>query len=202
MPTTPPSTLDYKALYESLYGAGYHADWKDRTHADRRLWPWCAMNLEFSSMLDIGASYGALVERASGAGKSAVGLEISETACAWAKEHGRDVRQGSMLALPFEDRSFDLVLSSDTFEHVGVDDVNQAVFEAVRVCRRYLALKIAVTMDKMKAWKKIAGHDLHLSMFAHETWVSMFGCAAALHGRQPRVVKDWGGGMFVMELKS
>lgn len=198
----PATTINYREVYDRLYDAGYHDDWKDRTHADKTLWPWCLKELEFASMLDVGASYGALVARATEAGKQAVGLEISEQACRWAQEHGRDVRQGSMLSMPFPDRSFDLVLSSDTFEHLAKADLNRAVFEAIRVSRRYVAMKIAVRMDVMKKWKRLVGHDLHLSMLPHETWVALFGFAASVHDRAPAKVKDWGRGMFVMELKA
>jgi len=47
-----------------------------------------------------------------------------------------DLRQGSILALPFPDRSFDLVLCVDVMEHLAAGDRLQAMSELLRVTRR------------------------------------------------------------------
>jgi SAM-dependent methyltransferase len=47
---------------------------------------------------------------------------------------------GSVLDLPFEDRSYDLVVASDIFEHLSIEGVERALGEAVRVTRDGLVL--------------------------------------------------------------
>lgn len=192
--------IDYETTYEMLYQKGYHEKWRDVTHAHGRLWPWCLENLEFASMLDVGASYGALVETAAKAGKEATGLEVSPTACCGAAVLNRNVRLGSMLRMPFPARAFDLVISSDTFEHLQTQDVRTAIDECVRVSKRYLAMKISMRMDRGLKWKRLVGHDLHLTMRNHDTWLGWFIQAAV--DRKPRVVKNFDNGMFVLELRA
>ncbi|MEA5412061.1 DUF4422 domain-containing protein [Synechococcus sp. BA-120 BA3] len=46
-----------------------------------------------------------------------------------------DLRQGSILTLPFADRSFDLVLCVDVLEHLAAEDRPQALRELLRVTR-------------------------------------------------------------------
>jgi SAM-dependent methyltransferase len=77
-------------------------------------------------ILDVGAGDG-LIAYVLGA----QGIEIDPTAVAYAQGHGVDVVQGSALALPFEDGSFDVVFMGDVIEHLS--DPEPAIFEAYRV---------------------------------------------------------------------
>lgn len=53
---------------------------------------------------------------------------------------GVDLRVGSILSLPFPDRSVDFVIAYDIFEHLSVPAMRQALTEVVRVSRRGLYL--------------------------------------------------------------
>ena len=70
------------------------------------------------------------------------GLDITPANVANARARFPDVDfvVGSVLDLPFEDRSFDLVVASDIFEHLSVEGVERALEEAVRVTRDGLVL--------------------------------------------------------------
>ncbi|MSQ23070.1 MAG: class I SAM-dependent methyltransferase [Chloroflexi bacterium] len=67
-----------------------------------------------------------------------IGLDISPGALAEARErrppHPSWAVQGDLLALPFLDQTFDLIISFETLEHVG--DQVQALHELSRVLRR------------------------------------------------------------------
>lgn len=77
-------------------------------------------------ILDVGAGDG-LIAYVLGA----QGLELDPMAVELAQKHGVAVFQGSALALPFEDGSFDTVFLGDVIEHLP--DPEPALVEAYRV---------------------------------------------------------------------
>ncbi len=79
---------------------------------------------------DIGCGWGGLTETLSAWG-SVVGVEPSEAARAEAKRRGVEVLAGEADALPLEDGSVDIVVSTDVLEHL--DDDVAAVREIERV---------------------------------------------------------------------
>lgn len=78
-----------------------------------------------SRILDAGCGEGVLVEEFRAQGYSIVGLDLN-----YESAH---VRRGSVLALPYEDRTFDLVLFLDVFEHLNFLDQPAALAELHRV---------------------------------------------------------------------
>ncbi len=71
-------------------------------------------------VLDAGCGGGATTESLRRYGR-VTGLELEGEAVDYARERGRNVLQGSIEALPFEDGSFDLALALDVVEHVPDD---------------------------------------------------------------------------------
>lgn len=65
------------------------------------------------------------------------GIDICPAAVAVAVARGLDARVFSARELPFGKDSFDLVFTSGVLSHLGPDNVEEAVREAVRVCNRY-----------------------------------------------------------------
>lgn len=158
-----PTVLQGKRLYDALYRAGY-GSMQSMMHA-RPLIDYMQRNLtsEVHSVLDVGCSVGMAVHALWDLGIVASGVDISSVATAEARRRqgtGLCVKpcfqQASVLQLPFADRSFDAILSSDVLEHVDEADVARAIAELTRVARQYLILKISnrhegVRMNRTRA---------------------------------------------------
>lgn len=130
-------------------------------------------------VLDVGAGPGllacAIAERVAPTGGVA-GIDISEPLLAWARAHSPagldiDYRQGDATCLPFDDASFDAVVSTQVLEYVA--DVDAAIAELARVARpggRILVLDTdwdsivwaspddALTARVLAAWEAHAPH--------------------------------------------
>jgi len=98
----------------------------------------------FTDVLDAGCGRGDVVEYLLRCGYRARGVELST----YAVNHGNvttgEVVQGSLEDLPFADRSFDLVFSSEVLEHIPAENIPAVARELVRVCRSRLFLTISL----------------------------------------------------------
>ncbi|HSH17122.1 MAG TPA: class I SAM-dependent methyltransferase [Verrucomicrobiae bacterium] len=93
------------------------------------------------TVLDIGCGTGHFTRWLAGQGMQATGLDLSPAMLAEAaKFNGLRYLHGDVSALPFADRTFDLVAMVTTLEFVG--DPPVALREAVRVARRGLILGV------------------------------------------------------------
>jgi SAM-dependent methyltransferase len=103
--------------------------------------------LKFHTILDAGTGNGALTRLMRQYGKNAYGIELSRAALE--KEcpdllSKNYVEAGILTNLPYEDNSFDLVMSSDVLEHIDPAEADAVVKELVRVSRRHLFLSISL----------------------------------------------------------
>lgn len=92
-------------------------------------------------VLDAGCGGGATMESLRRYGRVR-GMEFAPEAVEYNRERGRDVVEGSIEGLPFEDASFDLALALDVIEHVPKD--RQALGELQRILRPGGALLVTV----------------------------------------------------------
>jgi SAM-dependent methyltransferase len=106
--------------------------------------------------LDIGTGSGGNTQTLAELGWQVTGLEYSATAVRLAAARGLPMVQGDARALPFADEQFDLVMSTDMWEHI--DDDLRVAQESFRVCRRGGRALIAVPAG-MSLW---SGHDVAL----------------------------------------
>jgi SAM-dependent methyltransferase len=83
--------------------------------------------------LDLGCATGLLVRAFKQRGAGAAGIDISK----WAIDNAvtGDVVQGSALELPYEDNSFDVIISQDFMEHIHPDDQARNLAEQIRVAQ-------------------------------------------------------------------
>ena len=91
------------------------------------------------NVLDVGCGLGDVVRRLNKIGVEATGVDNAEVLWKifW-KEHF--FKEGDAKKLPFRDNSFDVVFSSDFFEHVPEEDIDTVLGEMKRVGRRILAV--------------------------------------------------------------
>ncbi|MEM8866225.1 MAG: methyltransferase domain-containing protein, partial [Planctomycetota bacterium] len=128
-------------------------------------------------VLDVGCGNGHLVRQLNLRGFDATGIDVSDVAVevANAASPGR-FQVGSILDLPFEDNTFDCVVSTDCFEHLDEEDVPKALAELRRVSRDTLYLRIALAADRDNRW--------HLTIQNREWWESR--CFEAGTRKHPR----------------
>ena len=84
-------------------------------------------------LLDIGCGGGLTLVACMEAGWSAVGVDVSEDQLRLARERGCHVTWADAADLPFDDTSFDAVVS--VFTHTDVEDFEALLAEAARVLR-------------------------------------------------------------------
>jgi SAM-dependent methyltransferase len=104
---------------------------------------------------------------------SATGVDVALDALAAARHAGLTVQRASILALPFPNRSFDLVLTQDVLQHLPLDGGDQtALMECARVLRvggtilvRTNAQTIPRAEDDLAfSFRKYEPHDLRAKL--------------------------------------
>jgi SAM-dependent methyltransferase len=195
--------LHGQALYDQLYQKGYHSNLQ-LTHStflvyellDQRNFP----NYAIHTVLDVGCSHGKAVQQLWESGKNASGVDVSSVAIDLAKKsrllkaakHGVTPRcvigtpcfqQASVTSLPFSNRSFDAVISTDVLEHVAPQEVQPAVNELARITRSLLFLKIAIRpstegpdseLHQLKRIGMPVPENLHLTQQGASFWLAEF----------------------------
>lgn len=195
--------IDYKSIYDTLYAQGYHAD-KNYTHA-ARLCEWLDENASFDSILDMGCSHGWVMRKYKNK-KRAAGIDVSGRAVKMCEEDGLEVYQGNMAysseiisLMSGKDEQFDVVISTDAFEHLTLDHALFAVKDACRLARKYICMRIATGPD-VADWKDKVDQveQLHLTCQPTDWWLKQF--RDVLHEMKIKnrtVLLD--GNMFIIE---
>jgi SAM-dependent methyltransferase len=99
-------------------------------------------------VLDIGCGRGAFVLACRNEGMEAYGFDFSEYAinnlCPGCKREWFRVWDATETPWLYPDKSFDLVVALDFFEHIYIDDIPKIVDEMYRVASKWVFLQIAV----------------------------------------------------------
>lgn len=98
-----------------------------------------------TSLLDVGCGRGDLLHRMSV--PFTVGTDLARRGLRHLKRPGL---VSSIFELPFPDRSFDVVLSAETLEHLPVDLLPQAAAEMRRVARKAVVITVPYDEDKLE----------------------------------------------------
>lgn len=218
------------ALYESLYRLGYGSDRPmihylpvlntlRSVHNDDKIY----------SVLDVGCSHGGGVRQLWEVGIPASGVDISPTAAAMATQTYGDnqsmcagpcFQNASVTNLPFADKSFDAILSTDVLEHLDEAEVQTAVIEMARVTRKWMFLKVSNRLESIRmhntkapfanstyarAAMKQFGHKvpphLHTAVHGMEWWVDAFNNTGfKLNTKYKIRVPVWACCAFVLEM--
>lgn len=111
---------------------------------------------EAKTVLEVGCGTGHFTRWFAEQGLRVVGLDNSEAMLAEArKRNGVSYVAGDALALPFDDRSFDVVAFITTLEFVA--DPERALSEAARVARQGLLLGVLNSYSLLAVKRKISG---------------------------------------------
>lgn len=123
-----------------------------------------------SSILDVGSGKGFMLYDFMQLipGIRVAGVDISEYAIANAKEEVKSFLQvANAKELPFEDKSFDLVISVTTVHNLDREDCKEALKEIERVSRKYKFITVDAYRDeeekkRMDAWNLTALTYMHV----------------------------------------
>lgn len=132
---------------------------------------------ENSKILDIGCAKGFMLYDFTKAipGITVKGIDISQYAIQNAKEEVKEHLQvANALKLPFEDNSFDLVISITTLHNLNKEDMKQALSEINRVTKKDAFITLDAYRDdeekkRMEAWNLTA-----LTMMHTNEWKEFF----------------------------
>jgi SAM-dependent methyltransferase len=114
-----------------------------------------------------GEGYGSAILAAAGAA-SVAGVDLDPQAVEHARaRHPGDFEVADVAALPFEDGSFDLVVSFETIEHVA--DPPQALAELARV----LAADGTLLISTPNKHEYLVDNEFHTLEFTHEQFVEL-----------------------------
>lgn len=132
---------------------------------------------ETSKVLDVGCAKGFMLYDFTRLipGISVAGIDISEYAIENAKEEIKEYLQiGDARKLPFEDNSFDLVVSITTLHNLNKDDMRVALKEIMRVTKKDAFITLDAYRNEqekkaMEAWNLTA-----LTMMHTQEWEEFF----------------------------
>ena len=123
----------------------YDRGWRKELQAGKEERGNLQTNLEFLAqtdllrpedrILEIGCGIGTVVNKLSGKGHDIAGIDISGEAIEYGRKKYGDIRMEVQAAetLPYEDESFEVVLSFDLFEHIAA--IDKHISEVRRVLR-------------------------------------------------------------------
>lgn len=126
------------------------------------------------SVLDIGCGNGFLMKHLLAHGKNVVGIDISDYAVAhpMAGCEGR-IFKGSVLDIPYEDKSFDVAIAFSLLEHLPEKDAVQALKEIKRVSKKAFLL-IAMLMYEGHKEQLEMEDPTHINIKPFNWWVVKF----------------------------
>ena len=125
--------------------------------------------LDFETVFDAGAGNGMGIRMMRALGKTAHGLELSQSVI---DQDSQDlvsmgvIQQGSLVDIPFESNTFDLITSGDVLEHIEEGMEADVVRELVRVSKRYIVVSISL--------KSHQNENLHTYLRSREWWETLF----------------------------
>lgn len=174
-----------RANYErhtNVYTSAYDDAWTKGGYPAQSCWG-CRFVLEVVTrlgselILDAGTGNGAVVRKLRDLGFDAYGIEQSESAlqqnCPDLVENGY-VEVGVLTSLPYEDRSFDLVFSSDVLEHLLPEEADRVVSELTRVARRDIFLSISLKPHTKTAASNDTEAFRHTLLRPRDWWTALF----------------------------
>jgi 2-polyprenyl-3-methyl-5-hydroxy-6-metoxy-1,4-benzoquinol methylase len=123
-----------------------------------------AVQNQRGTLLDVGCSTGTTIYHLRTLGWSVTGVDLNRESLAIAKNHGLDVRLGTIEELP-DDHKYDVIRFGDVIEHMP------SPRSTLEKARRLLTPDGLVVIDAPNARSNLAGITLLLSRATHAPWV-------------------------------
>ena len=130
-----------------------------------------------SSLLDVGCAKGFMLKDFTEAipGMTVAGIDVSDYAIANAVEGMEHfVQVADARDLPFEDDSFDLVVSINTIHNFERDEVVQSLREIQRVSRNYSFVVLDAYRDEEERKRIEAWNLTALTVLSTDGWIELF----------------------------
>jgi SAM-dependent methyltransferase len=130
-----------------------------------------------SSLLDVGCAKGFMLKDFTEAipGMTVAGIDVSDYAIANAVEGMEHfVQVADARDLPFEDDSFDLVVSINTIHNFERDEVVQSLREMQRVSRKYSFVVLDAYRDEEERKRIEAWNLTALTVLSTDGWIELF----------------------------
>ncbi len=118
------------------------------------------------SVLDVGCGNGRLTNRLKGF-KEVVGIDECETPLKYVK---CKKILGKCDAIPFQDKSFDLILATEVFEHLDNKIYEGAKNEIQRVARRYILISVPYKERPYETFVKCKNCSMTYSPYSHQRY--------------------------------
>lgn len=120
---------------------------------------------EYSTVLDVGCATGIVVNKFLEAGYDAYGCDISTWAIENTETDKDRVKVADVRNLEqYEDNSFDLVICSETLEHIPEEYLQKALSELYRVSRKFVCFSVPL------GYKPADLHETHFTVHRREWW--------------------------------
>ena len=164
--------------YEEYGPAWYDEYWKENSDPVRAYHRWAAGQIELGyTVLDVGCGEGHLIPHHY---SNRLGLDFSPVAVQKCLLKGRLAVVGRAEALPFPDKSFDVVTCLETLEHT--EDPVAVLAECKRVARRVVLISVPPKMDlPQHAHGKLSVED----------WMTLLNITAEPHLARDYPVACW-----------
>jgi ubiquinone/menaquinone biosynthesis C-methylase UbiE len=156
---------------------------------------------------EVACAKGYLVKSLVAFGLNAYGIDISDYAISKAEpDVSSRLVVGNAVSLPWEDKTADIVLSMEFFEHVPEDEVDTVLSEKIRVLKPggVLAMKIGIVIPTDHPFAGQDDHDVtHYTVKDRAWWETKFSQAGLIHDKEFQdkfdyafANRDWVGRFF------
>tara|TARA_R110001592_G_scaffold71551_1_gene218670 strand:+ start:1504 stop:2112 length:609 start_codon:yes stop_codon:yes gene_type:complete len=170
-----------KELYDNLYDNGYHDIKENMTHSRNLIKIINDIIPKNKKILDVGCSHGYAVEHLKNMGYDSYGVDIADKAIEYCIKRGlTNCKCSNANNINFKDNMFDVILSTDTLEHIPINDVDKVIEEFNRVTKKEatIFIKVATVPEINRSWEHIINDyvysDLHLTTENLKFWRNNF----------------------------
>lgn len=150
---------------------------------------------DVDTIIDVGCGNGIITNELSNNWK-VVGLDISEEAIKYVK---CEAVIASGTSIPFQDKSFDLVLTSEMLEHLSDSDLSKTIEEISRIAKKYIIISVpnnenlAISHAKCEKCMKVFHVWHHIQSFNKKRIIDLIGTEFVLtnYCTYGQKVKKW-----------